>query len=341
MREGDVMKRQKPANFRTGVGVVLEGERGESAYEIAVRMGFVGTEQEWLDSLKGESTKAEQYAMEAMAYRDSSKGYATQSGNSAVEAKAYRDETQRLKDSIYPEAESALTRIIAAKSEVEAIENQTRQYAEDANASRVQADADAVEVRYLYEQTVIQKNVATDAAERARRYAEGEHWQDYYRKDETDARIQSAVSDEATRAQDAESAIASDVSNLSTTVDDNYAALVRKIDTDLLDYYKKAETYNKSEVDGMVSAIPKYGTIVVDELPEKGKTDKIYLVRTGSESDNLFTEYIRIKDDDTGEYKWEQLGTQRMDLSGYVTKAALFTVSASRPTDTTCWIKPV
>ena len=28
--------------------------RGESAYEIAVRNGFVGTESEWLDSLKGE-----------------------------------------------------------------------------------------------------------------------------------------------------------------------------------------------------------------------------------------------------------------------------------------------
>ena len=30
------------------------GEPGESAYEIAVRNGFPGTEQEWLDSLQGE-----------------------------------------------------------------------------------------------------------------------------------------------------------------------------------------------------------------------------------------------------------------------------------------------
>ena len=28
---------------------------GESAYNIAVKNGFVGTEQEWLDSLKGDS----------------------------------------------------------------------------------------------------------------------------------------------------------------------------------------------------------------------------------------------------------------------------------------------
>lgn len=31
-----------------------DGVDGESAYDIAVRLGFTGTEQEWLDSLKGE-----------------------------------------------------------------------------------------------------------------------------------------------------------------------------------------------------------------------------------------------------------------------------------------------
>lgn len=34
-----------------------KGEDGESAYEIAVRNGFEGTEQEWLESLKGEDGK--------------------------------------------------------------------------------------------------------------------------------------------------------------------------------------------------------------------------------------------------------------------------------------------
>lgn len=32
----------------------VPGEDGESAYEIAVRHGFVGTEEDWLASLKGE-----------------------------------------------------------------------------------------------------------------------------------------------------------------------------------------------------------------------------------------------------------------------------------------------
>lgn len=32
-----------------------DGEDGESAYEIAVRLGYVGTESEWIASLKGET----------------------------------------------------------------------------------------------------------------------------------------------------------------------------------------------------------------------------------------------------------------------------------------------
>lgn len=33
----------------------IKGEPGESAYETAVKNGFEGTEQEWLDSLKGKN----------------------------------------------------------------------------------------------------------------------------------------------------------------------------------------------------------------------------------------------------------------------------------------------
>lgn len=41
------------ANFDVGMGVVLQGEEGLSAYEVAVKNGFEGTESEWLESLKG------------------------------------------------------------------------------------------------------------------------------------------------------------------------------------------------------------------------------------------------------------------------------------------------
>ena len=38
-------------------GCMEDGSNGKSAYEIAVDNGFVGTEQEWLESLKGEDGK--------------------------------------------------------------------------------------------------------------------------------------------------------------------------------------------------------------------------------------------------------------------------------------------
>jgi hypothetical protein len=41
------------------ISLVIEdgvGPRGFSAYEIAVMKGFIGTEQEWLDSLKSDIT---------------------------------------------------------------------------------------------------------------------------------------------------------------------------------------------------------------------------------------------------------------------------------------------
>lgn len=44
------------ANKDVSVKMILKGDKGdpgESAYQIAVDHGFIGTEQEWLDSLKG------------------------------------------------------------------------------------------------------------------------------------------------------------------------------------------------------------------------------------------------------------------------------------------------
>ena len=42
--------RDKDGNY-----IDIPALNGESAYNIAVKNGFVGTEQEWLDSLKGDS----------------------------------------------------------------------------------------------------------------------------------------------------------------------------------------------------------------------------------------------------------------------------------------------
>lgn len=99
----------------------------------------------------------------------------------------------------------------------------------------------------------------------------------------------------------------------------NDTGFITKAVSDLVNYYKKAETYTKAEVDSKVSAIPKFDIKVVQQLPTTGiSKTTIYLVKTGAQTDNLFTEYIRVADGSTD--KWEKLGEQKVDLSGYLTK---------------------
>ena len=62
--------------------------------------------------------------------------------------------------------------ILAEKEEAEEKKLLVDDAAANAHLDREQADADAAEVRYLYNETITQKNVATDAAERARYYSE-------------------------------------------------------------------------------------------------------------------------------------------------------------------------
>ncbi len=64
-----------------------------------------------------------------------------------------------------------------------------------------------------------------------------------------------------------------------------------------------------------VSAIPKFKIEVVSSLPVTGETATVYLVTTGSETNNLYTEYIYVNN------AWEKLGTQTVDLTDYTLKS--------------------
>ena len=99
---------------------------------------------------------------------------------------------------------------------------------------------------------------------------------------------------------------------------------------DLVNYYTKSETYTKTEVNGLISAIPKFAIEVVNSLPTTDiSTTTIYLLRnsetTGSD---LFEEYIYVNN------AWELLGAQTIDLSDYVTTSDLNTALASYVTST-------
>lgn len=63
------------------------------------------------------------------------------------------------------------------------------------------------------------------------------------------------------------------------------------------------------------STTPKFSIKVVTELPTTNiSSTTIYLLKTGEEDSNLYSEYIYVNN------KWELLGTQKMDLSNYYTK---------------------
>ena len=100
---------------------------------------------------------------------------------------------------------------------------------------------------------------------------------------------------------------------------------ITQVYEDLENYYTKLQTYNREEIDNMVSAIPKFKIQVVAQLPTTNiSVSTIYLVPGAySEAGNLYTEYIY-----TG-VRWEVLGKQNFDLSQYVTIQQLNNMLAS------------
>lgn len=95
----------------------------------------------------------------------------------------------------------------------------------------------------------------------------------------------------------------------------NDSGFITKAVNDLANYYLKSETYTKTEVDNKLSAIPKFSIQVVSSLPTSNiSTATVYLVKSGEETQNLYTEYIYVNN------AWEYLGKQTVDLSGYALK---------------------
>lgn len=94
----------------------------------------------------------------------------------------------------------------------------------------------------------------------------------------------------------------------------NDSGFVNNVVANLVNYYLKSETYSRDEVKQLISAIPKFSIKPVSKLPTTDISETtIYLV-PGGDGDDLYTEYIRVSS------KWEILGSQKMDLTGYATE---------------------
>lgn len=121
--------------------------------------------------------------------------------------------------------------------------------------------------------------------------------QDYFTDDEIDEITSNA-------AQQSADIVVNDINN--------------KIEKKLTEYYKKNETYNRTEIDNKISVIPKYEHIVVDQLPTTNiSTEAVYLVPSSSDANDMYREYIYING------KWELIGIQKADLSNFYNKSEI------------------
>lgn len=95
----------------------------------------------------------------------------------------------------------------------------------------------------------------------------------------------------------------------------NDSGFITNAVTDLVNYYLKSETYTREEVLELISSIPKFSIAVVSALPTSDISETtVYLVKSGDDQSNLYTEYIRANG------AWEMLGRQEIDLTGYATE---------------------
>ena len=105
------------------------------------------------------------------------------------------------------------------------------------------------------------------------------------------------------------------------------SSFITKAVNDLTNYYTKSETYTQTEIDNMVSAIPKFAIEVVSSLPVQDiSPTTVYLLTVQSgEQGNMYDEYIYVGN------TWEKLGTQTIDLSGYYTAAEVDALLSGLP----------
>jgi len=170
---------------------------------------------------------------------------------------------------------------------------------------------------------------------------------DYYTKSQTDAAINAALANYYTKAQADEAvtaAIATALAayytktevnalldtvrqsvtaetNARTDADATLRGLIQQVSTSLANYYLKTETYSKAEVQQLVNAVQQFQYVVAASLPANPGPDTmgiIYLIpSTNPKAQNVKDEFITVLDGSA--YKWEQIGSTTVDLSGYST----------------------
>lgn len=114
----------------------------------------------------------------------------------------------------------------------------------------------------------------------------------------------------------------------STSQLSNNSGFITNAVNDLANYYLKSETYTKTEVQSLISAVSSLRIESVATLPATGESNVIYLIpRDPSETNNVKLEYIWIG-------TWEEIGSTDVDLTGYATTIYVDTAVSGKANST-------
>lgn len=249
---------------------------------------------------------------------------------SAEEERKSAEEARKLAEQSREEAEAS--RVSAEESRVTAESERVT-----AESSRAQAETERVQkeseresaestrqqnetTRQSNEDTRVQQEQTRQTNEEQRVSAESSRETEYADlKQRADALIddnEAAIENANTAAENANAAIA----NMENTyakkdeIPDVSEFITISVDN-LVNYYRKSETYNQEQVNSLIGSITTINFKIVDSLPGTGENNLIYLVPSSKQEEkNIKDEYIWVND------SWELIGSTKIDLSNYYTR---------------------
>lgn len=118
------------------------------------------------------------------------------------------------------------------------------------------------------------------------------------------------ITSEASTRQSADSALSGRITTLEN------AGFITKAVNDLTNYYTKANTYTKTEVNNLIGNLKTIEIKVVSSLPSTGESNVIYLVAHSHGTGDVYDEYVWV----ASTTSYEKIGNTDIDLSGYVEK---------------------
>lgn len=112
-------------------------------------------------------------------------------------------------------------------------------------------------------------------------------------------------------------ALSSDVPTATSDLT-NDSGFIDNTVNNLVNYYKKSETYTQTEVDNLIGQLTSLDIQVVQQLPTQDiSTTTIYLVpKSSAGTQNAYDEYIYTNN------AWEKIGSTEVDLSTYWTSTS-------------------